>query len=260
MSLFFSSYASQQSMGEVLVVLWSSSDLLTRFDFFFLPILMAIFVYRLDRASYMALIGLCIYNVFTNYLSWKQFSTQVPFTMMLLVNLFSVVLVAYLLMPQVRAYFFDARLRWWESKPRYLVQVPARIRIAGSEPIFSPLRDLALGGTAVDFPDETLAIGDTFWMDFTLDRTPISVKGEAVYKIRLAEGGFRYGIRFVEVPLDVVWDLESGISELRKRKLPETRRLSPWKDDFKQWVKGAKQPMAWVPKTPNRPPKTEKKS
>lgn len=255
MSVWISATVSKESFGRTFYLLWVNSDFLGKVDFFLIPLAMAILVYRLSRPSFMALIGLCLYNMFANYVSWRDLSNEISALWLIGVNAFSLLMVAYLLIPQVRIVFWEPRLRWWESKPRYLLSVPVKVTLQkGAAPVFCDLKDLSQGGCCIEAPSQSFAMGDVFHLDFTIQGLPFSLCSEVAYVITGPEGRSRYGLRFLDVPLDVSWDIEAAIDLLRKNHAPRSRQIAPWGQDLKDWVRVAsRDPKAWVPRQ-DRPP------
>jgi len=52
----------------------------------------------------------------------------------------------YFLLPAVRAAYFNAKLRWWETKPRYLVNIPASFGRKGASSARGTMVNLSEGG------------------------------------------------------------------------------------------------------------------
>ncbi len=98
-------------------------------EYFLLFPLAGVALFKIRRFSYIFLVLIQIYGLlkiltFEPY-SWPYF-TKEPILLIwgfVVVNLF---VLLYLLHPQNRKPFFDATIRWWESKTRYMVDFPCK--------------------------------------------------------------------------------------------------------------------------------------
>ncbi len=105
-------------------------------EYFLLFPLAGVALFKIRRFSYVLLIMIQVYGLlkifsFEPY-SWPYF-TKEPILLILgfvVVNLF---VLLYLLHPQNRKPFFDATIRWWESKTRYMVDFPCQCHSVTTE-------------------------------------------------------------------------------------------------------------------------------
>jgi hypothetical protein len=70
--------------------------------------------------------------------------TELIFTIILPI-LFNFLYVSYILLPKVRAAYYDPGLRWWETKPRYVFSTAIKFTIDG-EVIDGKMTNISEGG------------------------------------------------------------------------------------------------------------------
>jgi Tfp pilus assembly protein PilZ len=103
-------------------------------------------------------------------------------------------LIVYFFLPSVRAGYLNSRLRWWESKPRYLYPLPVEIK--SKEKIFSgKILNISEGGIYFETPG-VFAMGDQPEFNFNILNNPISIAGKVVH-CRIQGSQNQFGIQFV---------------------------------------------------------------
>lgn len=83
------------------------------------PVIAGLSIYICKRWSFwvylVTLLSLCA----SSYYGYKTHAGAVPLTLLFGVLFLDLVIVLYFFLPAVRAVYFDPRLRWWETHPRY---------------------------------------------------------------------------------------------------------------------------------------------
>lgn len=105
-------------------------------EYFLLFPLAGIALFRIRKKSYFLLILIQLYGLvkilsFTPY-SWPYF-TKEPILLIWGFVLINLIVLLYLLHPKNRQPFFDATIRWWESKTRYMVDFPCECQLVSDK-------------------------------------------------------------------------------------------------------------------------------
>ena len=83
------------------------------------PLVAAIAIYACKKWSFFVyLVAITVLFVFS-YSGYMSKAESISILPVLFVYLVNVSVVSYFLLPAVRQVYFDPRLRWWESQPRY---------------------------------------------------------------------------------------------------------------------------------------------
>jgi len=110
--------------------------------------------------------------------------------------LFSTFLVWYFLRKEIRAPYFNPRLRWWEQLPRYRVILNLTLK-RDDQTIKAKIFDISEGGIFIQCP-EKLVLGEIVQSGIKIEDEDFSLKGEAVW---ISDGSSRHpkgvGIKFI---------------------------------------------------------------
>ncbi len=165
-------------------------------DFWLIFPIAGLLVMRLRKWTYFAFMGVLAYinyNIF-NYekYTWPYNSDQ-PFMYNYVVAVMSVAVFAYFLLPKVREPFFERRVRWWEPKTRYNVQIPCKLQ---SSHLTFPTEILNLSQSgAFVMESKYMKPGDLLVMEFNFLGQTISVPVEVVHKHTI-QNLTGYGLKF----------------------------------------------------------------
>lgn len=100
------------------------------FDFWFVFPVAGVLLLKLRKWTYFAFLGIMGYLIFS-ILTYERYTWPYNSDSPLFYHYFIIILAiftsAYFLVPDVRAPFFDRKIRWWETKPRYRAVIPAKI-------------------------------------------------------------------------------------------------------------------------------------
>jgi len=103
------------------------------FEFFFLFPIAGIAILAFRWWSYVVFIAVWGWSFYYNYLSWSAYPDHFPLVTLIGFYIVPFLLVGYFMIPAVRAPYFNGRLRWWESKPRYMINTSAKLFENGKE-------------------------------------------------------------------------------------------------------------------------------
>lgn len=143
--------------------------------------------------SFMGILAYVIYNILTYEKYTWPYNSDSPFMYHYLVALTSTAVFLYFLSPKAREPFFDRRVRWWEPKTRYDVQITCKLH---SDHVVFPSEILNISQTgAFIMGSKYLKVGDKLLMEFNFLGQHISVPVEVMneHSIRHHNG---FGLRF----------------------------------------------------------------
>ena len=107
------------SISVYIRALFHPDELVRTLIFLCIPIFGGILIYICKKWSYYLYLVLMIFPFFYSYLSWQsQPSTELG-VYLIAFYVINLLVVGYFILPQVRQVYFDPRLRWWETKPRF---------------------------------------------------------------------------------------------------------------------------------------------
>ncbi|HAR41213.1 MAG TPA: hypothetical protein DCS07_01045 [Bdellovibrionales bacterium] len=197
------------------------------FDYFLVLPLAGLAIYSCKRSSYPLVFLAVATTVFGNIQTWRSYPAYFPLWMLALVTLLDLLLVGYFLLPAVKILYLDPSIRWWESKPRYLIRAECQFSV-GERTQKAWITDFSEGGLFLNESGE-LEAGSTLIFSGMLLERPLKVSGKVVYR----RGGERpgFGVQFVGSSKEV----RSIIKELKRQKYP-VRTPFDWKKDFKEWL------------------------
>jgi hypothetical protein len=209
------------------------------FDLFGTSLIAAAAIFAVKRWSYPIFLGIFVWGAYSNISVWHQYPQVYSLGTLIAVNLVNLFLVSYFLVPAVSAAYFNPRLRWWESKPRYTIEIRGSIKFdppeaPGSRFQEARIIDISEGGVYVQVP-EKLALGQVVSLNFSLHHVKLSPIGKIVHQGRGETHG--YGIQFTEMSVEEQRSLRKAVRGLdllgyeSKRSPTET-----WWQDFLRWA------------------------
>ena len=137
------------------------------FDFWIVFPVAGLMLWKLRKWTYFAFLAVMVYLIFSIF-TYEQYTWPYNSDSPLFYHYFVIVLtiltMAYFLAPEVRAPFFNQKLRWWETKPRYKTLIPARV--SGSKITFqSEILNISQSGAFL-MDNNHLSPGDVVSLTF----------------------------------------------------------------------------------------------
>lgn len=167
-----------------------------------------------------------------SFMHYRQIFPIFLFTLVYLVNL---AVVGYFLIPAVREVYFNARLRWWESHPRYEVDASATLRVDGKE-IQGKIRNISVGGIFLE-ANQSLEVPKDVEVKFDVHRYSFDLSGKLLYiNPQMSQG---YGVQFTDLKFSQKRDLKRMVKELDKAGVRRRPEVQDWKENFQAWAKQA---------------------
>lgn len=167
------------------------------FDFWIVFPLAGILLIKLRRWTYfsfMALLAYVIYNIMTYEEYTWPYNSDAPFMYHYVVVGVGTVVFFLFLMPGMREPFFDRRVRWWEPKTRYPVNIVCSLK--NDSLVFnSEILNISLSGAFLKESD-FLKEGERLNMEFNFLGKRITLPIEVVHHLNLKDKK-GYGVKFV---------------------------------------------------------------
>lgn len=151
----------------VMANVFSRSGFREVFDFWIVFPAAGIMLWKLRKWTYFAFLGVMTYLIFSilTYESYTwPYNSESPLFYHYFIIVLTIFTFAYFLVPDVRAPFFNGKLRWWESMPRYKTVIPAKV--TGNKVTFqSEILNISQTGAFIQDSDH-LSPGDVVSISF----------------------------------------------------------------------------------------------
>lgn len=223
--------------------LFLKENLVHAFIFLVIPVLLSASIYACRNWSYKAYISLMMVPFVYSFISWLETPSITTGFVLAVFYAFNISLVSYFLLPAIRQIYFDPRLRWWETKPRYAVDIKCEIKFEDKK-IIGQIKNFSVGGL---YLESTEQIPNDAALDISFEYATelYSIHGNPVFFKASPPAG--YGVKFItELGAD---RKIAGLIEKLKVSSPivNARNLGE-EDSLKFWLKTAfKTKSAWVP-------------
>lgn len=194
-----------------------------------LPPVAGIFIYICKRWSYWCYVA-CLGLIFLGnvYGFWTSMNL-LNFLTLLVVLVIDVLAVAYFVVPSVRKVYFDPRMRWWETAPRYVFNVQG-----GMDEEKSFIKNISEGGAFVE-TSGTFSEGQSVNLKWSYAGSEFSISGKVVYRKPLPSG-IGCGVRFDHTPKTEKL-MSALIQKVHKEGKMIRGRLPGPEDSFVVWLK-----------------------
>jgi hypothetical protein len=208
------------------------------FELFGTSLIAAIAIFAVKRWSYPVFLAIFAWGAYSNFSVWHQYPQVYSLATLLSVNIINLGLVSYFLLPEVSAAYFNPRLRWWESKPRFHVEMKGMLKYdppdaRGARFQEVKLVDISEGGVYAHIP-EPLSLGQVVALNFTVHHVKLSPIGKIVHQGRGEDHG--YGIQFTEMAQEDHRALKRAIRGLELLGYERRTPTEPWWQDFWKWA------------------------
>lgn len=207
-------------------ILWRGSSRLELLEFYGLGIISGFALYRTRSWSYPVFLAVTAYSVYRSFQSLQPYSREFSLLDLALLQVPNVLLVAYFLIPAVRETYFNPKVRWWETKARYRVEIPAR---ANSDEVI--IENISEGGAFIraSKPPRSSSLLLTF--EFRGERYEI-----ACYAVRFSPDEREIGVKF-DSSRTARRRVRALIDQLKKAGCATTLLRAPWHQELLLWAK-----------------------
>lgn len=211
--------------------------------FFLIPIVSAGLIYACKKWTYWAYLALMTVPFVYSFFSWRAVPSITTGLVLCTFYVINSLIVGYFVLPAVRRVYFDSRLRWWETKPRYGTDYQALVT-AEAVSAKGQIKNISGGGiflaTKALIPENV-----DLKLEFRGAGEDLKLVGHAIYHRSVDPIG--YGIKFdLDAPTeDLVLNL---IARLKDEGAFIVSRAPGPEDSFFYWVKSLLQTReAWIP-------------
>ena len=204
-------------------------------EFWIYPLFAAFAISRVRRWSYWLFLSATALVLSRHVYHWTTGSGPVSTGAMIYVTIVQLALVTYFLLPAVRSTFFDPRVRWWETKPRFELKLPMRMRKNPESPwLLATVLNVSQGGCFLE-STEKVETGETFDIAIDVFSQIFEVRGKVVHHRDLTPERRCYGIQFVHQG-ETAYRFQCLTDGLEKIGFRDRTRPSSLWENFKQWA------------------------
>jgi hypothetical protein len=250
-NFWLGSKLSQLSLGQYLKE-FIAQDGVSNFYFqFAAQTICAIAIFSVKKWSFPVFMTVQSINMYQLYLTYNQFPNRFQLPLAAFYFACTIVFVSYFLLPAVRAVYFNPRLRWWESKPRFKVMLDAKIQSAKNKKIKCTISEISSEGVYISSRTKLL-LGQPVKISFSFLETSIeNLNGIVAYATLHGREG--YAIKCTDHEHKKILARITKALIKGELELPENSA----KDDFKKWMSKVKVGQGILPDVP---PTISKKS
>jgi hypothetical protein len=209
-----------------------SENRLTLAVFTVVPILGAALIFMCRKWSYISYVILMTVPFVYSVIEYSKNSTTLMAIGLGLFFCINLLVVGYFLKPAVRRLYFDPRLRWWETKPRYQADFQCQVEIKEQQH-WVEIKNISEGGAFLEAAS-VFQEGDMLKLYFKDSEGVIALNGEVIYRREAQPIG--YGFKF-----DKNSSREPRLKEIIKKLSADgaliSSRMPGPEDTFVGWLK-----------------------
>lgn len=238
-NILWSASLNKISVRDYLEYLYFNQNLIQNFFWFVLPMIAGFSILRFRKWSYFLIVGFTLsfsVLVLVEYLNSNSF----PLEIFIISELTNILVFGYFLHPAVRNVYLNKNLRWWEQKPRYLIEHPVQIKF--QDTVYEGvMKNISEGGCFID-TSAKLGKLDRFVLSFEIFQRKFHTESQAVYT-----GSDGIGTFFLEVHPSQN-ELSKLIDQLANQGYPLRTPRPKWNESLKEWMKDLLRGKGFVPK------------
>lgn len=167
-------------------------------EFWFLYPIAGVALFFVRQWTYALFVGVQAYSIFA-HLTYQKFTwpyvAETPFISHSLLLVFNLLVIAYVLMPEVRKLFFNPAIRWWETPTRYYYELPCSVTFGDSNDLVDiNILNISKTGCFIKYPGEVVD-GQPLSLHLTYGTNDITIDAEVV-RITEFQGNQGIGVKF----------------------------------------------------------------
>jgi|SaaInlStandDraft_5_1057022.scaffolds.fasta_scaffold84592_1 hypothetical protein len=214
-------------------------------------VIMAFAVYSVKKWSYIVL-ALCALWITTMallnlYNYYGQLNLlQIIFAIFLPV-FFTIILALYFFIPAVKTTYFDPRLRWWETKPRYITSINSKVTLEDEHDAI--IINISEGGVLLEL-NEKISLDEKIKVFFDYEDIQYELDAKVVFQRTDVSA---YGVQFIDLNIEKTKMIKSLVKQIKLSGASLSRPLPMWSDDLKKWLLNLlKTGKGFTPRIPDR--------
>ncbi len=149
------------------------------------------------------------YNIFVYNLSPRY-----SFLILIVLNVILAIVAGIFFRKHIIAPYFNPRLRWWETEPRYKIEIHAEI-ISGKNALTGEILDISNSGFFMSL-DQDLTVGRIYNFNLKCLKCSVEVNGKVMRKASRKEELNGYGVMFVKLTDAEKMGINALIKDLEK--------------------------------------------
>ncbi len=222
-------------------------------DFFLVMPIAGIAIYCMKRWSYPVFLAALLWSAAANFFQFSAHPGLIPISWLISVYAVNLALVAYFLIPEVRTTYLDPGVRWWESKPRYYINIPARYRFDENTGwIESTISNISESGVFLEITRPALPVphvAETIQLQFQLVGFEINIPGKIIY-ITPNRALWRCGVKLLHAHGSRK-RLSRMLRALELLDVPRRPERGNWLASLKSWcLQAVHSGEGWLPQLP----------
>lgn len=242
-NIYFSAELNQVGVLDYLEYLLRNKNIAENLFWIVLPFVTGISILQFKKWSYLLVMCFTLATTFLFVQEWIS-SPQLPLKTFLLLQSANLATFGYFLLPSVRNVYLKPALRWWEQKPRYLVDLPITIN---KKDLVSDgiIKNISEGGAMIQASLD-FSRGDIFNVSFEIFKKKFTAETQVIFK-----GPEGYGTFFTNVTPSQN-ELNKVMDQLAIRGYPLRTQKPNLKENFKYWMKDAVKGKGLIPHVESR--------
>jgi hypothetical protein len=204
---------------------------------FALPFLLGACFFLARRIGYFFIIVCSIYLFARNVYVFASTDGAFPAHLLVFLNLLLIASIAYLSRKNTRNLYFDPKLRWWETDPRYRVDYPGTITRLGGAPTPMRIRNIAIGGAAIESEDPAFLPHERALITFEANGETYRLTSGVVWEEDPAQGRRMIGLQWTQdAQVSDPPRIKELIRRLKASRTPTTSQAPNWWQDLRAWI------------------------
>jgi hypothetical protein len=209
---------------------------LRKLEIFVFPVIIGGLILFTRRAGYYLVVIGSVYLIVRGVMEFIASNETDPVFPLVLTSALCLVVVATLLRQKTRSVYFNPRLRWWETSPRYVTSFPASIIRIGGKPMKATLQNVASGGAGLETTETGYLKDEIVDVTFQNEGVEYHLKAKIVWEKDIGSGKQYLGVEWAEENSPAEGSkLRRLIRGLKAKRVPTTRSLPPRMNDVKEW-------------------------
>ena len=228
-NIVFNSYRSGRGLVQTFQFWYYALPKALFITYVILPPLAGIFIFICRRWSYWCYVVCLTFIFFSNVYGFWTNMNLLNFITLSIVMLVDILAVGYFVAPSVRQVYFDPRMRWWETAPRYNFDIPGNM--SGEE---SFIKNVSEGGALVE-STHTYPQSHPVELSWDYKGEAFKMPGKVVYQ-KPVGSKFGSGVRF-DHDANSQKRMKTLIKGLHKEGKMIRDRVPGPEDSFFAWLK-----------------------